>query len=773
MRAILLRGVVCASVALVLSGCSGDAVVEDRTIQFGSTGSTSFQHGPDGVFIDIDGESRRIFEADDDVLATSSPRWSPDKKRVLFAVAKRFDENQGQGSQNWNDAPDGRVFGRNGDVQYDLYLYEPGDEQAKPQKLFSSSVRHVGYIAADLVAKWLPDGSGIAFIAANSSQQHELKQLNLLSKAEKKAYPHAADWLIFDFVPGSSDFVICAEDSKRTGVWIGSNGTDWWRVTDARGPQRLQLSSNSIASMFNAIATSDSPLERLRGLMPVWSNDSRQLAFVTHSESGGTSKQPATHKYEVHIASLQEKQVDRRYESTEPVYEVKWAHDSQSVGLLHSVSQRPALSSLPVEGGKLTRLTDRSVHSFAGWNNSGSDRAMIVPTRELRPRNDWAFVLTPTYPGRETLVVSDETRDREVFSGTRITFPNWSEDGKSLSFWATFTPSHRTWMNMAGGGGVRNGDPAVTVDIETGEIHWMPVSAIEKLQIGHYHLLKGNAKESLRWYDEALPDLPEMNSSNQEHLLAAHVYRAISNETLGQTEAADQAMSEFDAATNKALDEAIKDFDDEGLKARRQQLPTVAVVSKYALLLEAYVSVDAVELCEARIRKMVAVKDGADADKLMQSIVLSQTLLLQSRHDDYIRLVTEALLPQAFRLFGDQSIKLSQMEMERPLLFQTQLSLLPLFAPEFLKQVQPEALSKLCEHVEELRAEDPTDPVAVVLDTMLVRLYSARNDPAEVRATQNRLKQLPGSSKLDSKSLENAIRFLRCFPDLSSLEEPK
>src|SRR6266849_2170645 len=75
---------------LVLSGC-GQGVQGDRSIRFSSDGgSVGFQNGRDGVFVadPQTGKPRKIFEPAADIIATSTPLWSPAAKRLIFTTAR-------------------------------------------------------------------------------------------------------------------------------------------------------------------------------------------------------------------------------------------------------------------------------------------------------------------------------------------------------------------------------------------------------------------------------------------------------------------------------------------------------------------------------------------------------------------------------------------------------------------------------------------------------------------------------------------------------------
>ena len=64
---------------------------EDRSINWAKDGeSVGFQHGQEGVFLaDKDGRKlTKIFQPNADVIAISTPLWSPIGMRVLFTTAR-------------------------------------------------------------------------------------------------------------------------------------------------------------------------------------------------------------------------------------------------------------------------------------------------------------------------------------------------------------------------------------------------------------------------------------------------------------------------------------------------------------------------------------------------------------------------------------------------------------------------------------------------------------------------------------------------------------
>src|SRR5258708_771089 len=74
---------------LFVAGCQ--PVQEDRTVAWSSDGrEVGFQHGTEGVFV-ADREGRgleKVFQPGPDVLATSTPLWSPTDRRLIFTTAR-------------------------------------------------------------------------------------------------------------------------------------------------------------------------------------------------------------------------------------------------------------------------------------------------------------------------------------------------------------------------------------------------------------------------------------------------------------------------------------------------------------------------------------------------------------------------------------------------------------------------------------------------------------------------------------------------------------
>lgn len=82
-------------------GC-GD-VREDRTIAWSPAGdSVGFQHGRDGLYVwDAKaGQAQQIYQPPEEVIATSTPLWSPDGNRLVFLTATLDQEGCSHSSEH-------------------------------------------------------------------------------------------------------------------------------------------------------------------------------------------------------------------------------------------------------------------------------------------------------------------------------------------------------------------------------------------------------------------------------------------------------------------------------------------------------------------------------------------------------------------------------------------------------------------------------------------------------------------------------------------------
>ena len=481
MKRHVMRVCCCAVVGLLSVGCSNNAVQEDRTISLGPGTSATFQHGSAGVFIDVDGETRCIFKPDDDVIAVGSPQWSPDRRYVLFTTAVGLDPNSRGGDADAELEPDGRLLLEQG-VRYTCWRYDSkANDGSKPAKLFDANCGHAGYVGAKLAVRWAADGQSVLFVDADRYGRHKLKRFDVQAKTTTDAFPHAVPWLVFETVHERDTVVVCVEGTVHNGVWIGDpTADDWWHVDDVRGANRLSTRNRSLLQLIPfGPNTSDSPIERLRGLMPKWTPDGTRFAFISREvkEQGG-AVQPKPETFRVHVGTLVDETARVVSESNQRMSDVRWHPSGSKLGFVQYQADdlRADVVSLSLDG-TVSRTLATDVHQFAGWDSTGDQLAVVVADEMSdSDRDNWAFLMFRSSPGPETLRIVGRD-EPDVFSGTRVTFPNWSPDGTKLSFWATFTPRHQSLLSLLSRQ-ARHGDPAVTIDLGSGELNWMPVSGL-------------------------------------------------------------------------------------------------------------------------------------------------------------------------------------------------------------------------------------------------------------------------------------------------------
>src|SRR5262249_26198091 len=260
-----------AVLGVLLAGCQ--PVREDRAVAWSPDGKqVAFQHGQEGIFIGgKEGEPpQKIFQPGPEVLASSTPLWSPDGKRLLFTTARARNGQPAQRPPGAADDPDGNRYGPR-DVVYTCWLRDDGKDAREAVALFDASCDHTGYIAANLAVRWHHQGDRVLFVNRVASGQHALFAYDLKTRQSQRVFPHTAGALIFDWAPDKVHLVCVLGGPNRPGanggVWSGRRGEgDWWP-----GPDPANLAQNDLTST----------LERLRATLPVWTSDGTRFAFVT------------------------------------------------------------------------------------------------------------------------------------------------------------------------------------------------------------------------------------------------------------------------------------------------------------------------------------------------------------------------------------------------------------------------------------------------------------------------------------------------------------
>ena len=708
--------------SFLVAGC-GQPVREDRSINWSGEGqSVGFQHGEDGVFLaDKDsGKLTKIFQPGGDVVATSSPLWSPKGMRVIFTTARTL---AGQPNVSlltrFNQTPDpaGNVYTQQ-EVIYTCWLYEDTgrDPPSKPEKLFEAPCDHVGYVAANLAVRWHPSGERVLYVKQVGTGQTCLFEFDLATKKSHGVLSYTAEELIFDWTPDGSKLV-CVLGSKspqpNDGIWIGQPDSNSWLHV----PQSDQLAPADLPSV----------LERLRATRPAWTPDGTRFAFPTFV-AGHTNDDPG-HSF-LRLGTLTPPMVQTLAEGREPFRDLRWTPDGERLGVVRGNDN----ASLHVikEGSDLsTPINRRPVRQFVGWNGTGKRLAYIVPGgKPIVESEEWALLLLPDDRARDAVYVADGAGNDpggEVFSGMRVTFPQWSPTEDKLSLWVTFTPTHQSWASQFLGGGLRPGDPAAIFDATTGHLTWMAVNPFEQMQVGHYYLSKREYLLAWRWYEraEAQWPAPAPISSSPWQIMNSmraftepqdyHFFQYYCLSKLGRTEEAQAKLVEFQKAFPPRIEPRKASSEPQWDDSLRELLGKVlepdgffAPLLRDLYCAQVFLSLDAAEDSETFFRDSLKTAPN-DAARLSHSIVLGQILLLEHKNQEYATLATETVAPLLLKAMktppGDANDATKYLQLSDGIVGGA--CLLPMCAPEFLAGLPKEQVAALLPRWEALRTEAP------------------------------------------------------------------
>ncbi len=747
---------------LIVAGCG--PVREDRSINWSSGGeSVGFQHGQEGVFIaDKDtGKLIKVFQPDPDVLATSSPLWSPVGRQLLFTTAR---DPKGQPAVDvgilQGENPAGNIYHQR-DIIYTCWLCEEAsaEKATKPIALFEAACDHVGYVAANLVVRWHPQGQRILYIKQTGEQQHGLFEYDLESKQSRQVLPHSSQDLIFDWTPDGTHLVCvlgsAKEPQETDGIWIGRPGDDdWWQVPNSGQFAKAELSS---------------VLEQLRATRPAWTADGTRFAFASYVP-GMTKEEPGRHT--LWFGTLANQQMEELVQGDQPYRELHWSPDNKQLGMLRG-EQDAALHLLPLGKPLSQPINNKPVRRFAGWNKDGSHLAYVVPDGSVVDEDDmWAFLLVPDIEARDAVYITDRTGatpGQQVFSGLRVTFPQWSPKDDKLSLWVTFSPAYRSLVSHLLGWGLRRGDPAAIFDLKTREMSWMAVNAQEKIQIGHYHLLKHDYAQAWRWYEEAERELPPPKAATPREFLEAlqslsgpRDFSFFQYHCLTKLERPDDARRKLEqfqqnflpklpeappqaGTTKQSSAPAQEEIATERLM--RELLDPSGVFSQLLrdlYMAEVFLSVDAAADGEAFFRQSLAAAD-TDQARLSHALVLGEMLLLQKKHAAYAELATDKITPLLFQFSKPQSAdrRRNLIDPQGLLDMVGMFTLMPLATPDFLAGLPAEQVQKLLPSWHALREKATSDFGRLQVDLVLHASYQRLGMEKEQREIIQRVRDNP------------------------------
>lgn len=760
----------CFLVLWISIGCSsGEPVREDRTIRFSGAGNAvGFQHGQDGVYIADrkNGSLRKIFTPDENTLAVSTPLWAPDSKRVIFTTARNGEERSEQQSisfrQEWDENPDGRMFTKRA-VVFTCWLQEQAREEelSKPAKLFEAKCDHVGYIAANLAVRWHPAKNQICYIDQTASNRHGLFSFDLKTEHIQRIFPHDVGSLIFDWTNNGSHLVCVVGDDEKVnsvnGIWIGiPDREEWWHVP---------------GSDFLNIENRNSIIETLRWMRPTFADDGNRFLFVSQKpktpEVKPNAAESKSNRFVLSRGDIAVRKADVLFESEQRLSDPRWSPNEEHFGFVQGTT-RPTLHVTDSDGNISKPVNDKPVRRFAGWDSTGQHLAYVA--QESMPdvaQETWAFLFVPNPSGRDVVYLTDgkgSTPGRSIFSGMRVSFPHWSPDEKKLSMWATFVPKYRSWLSFLFNFGLRPGDPAAILDVETGDINWMAVNADEKSQIGNYHLLKGNFQEAKRWYEEAEQGYPEPKQISLEDVFEAprglrrfaffHYYCLAK---LGLRREAEQKLKQFRELSEPIMpdenseSERFSRFTRQLLEQQGSEFLIQFAQDLYCA--EVFLSLDAVDDGAMFFRTQLNQARG-ETQKLSYSLVLSQFLLKQNQYEKYTELATQNLAPLLIDRLNDLSHEKSSQNnfvdsiTGQILIFSGGLALLPMYVENFLEIIPDDTLIALVTRWEAMRERTRNDATRLGVDLFLKAGYSQIGNQIDAKQSEQRIRNNPERQRL-------------------------
>jgi hypothetical protein len=716
------------------------------------------------------GGHKKIFQPDADVLAVSTPLWAPDGKRLIFTTAR--DPNGPHVQPPVGDPdPAGDVHLQR-PVVYTCWLRneEKGGVAPEPVKLFEAACDHVGYVAANLAVRWHPAGDALLYVQRVSEQRHGLFQYDLKTRQSRRVFPYTADALLFDWAPDQAHLACVLGNSQDPhdgdGIWIGEPGRpDWWHV-----PGSAALAHGEHPSL----------LEALRATRPAFTADAARFGFVS-SSPGKTEKDPAHHA--LYVATLADRTVGRWAEGTEPLRDLHWAPDGDRLGLVRGGES--ASLYLIRKPGPVSAATSRGrVRQFPGWNALG-DRLAYVVSQEA-PAADaalWAFLFLPNPQGRDAVLMaggSGNAPSREVFSGMRVTFPQWSTTEDKLSVWFTFEPRYQSWLSWLitwssrfprsgptdAGQPSRPaarpwwrlwGDPAAVLDGKTGDVSWLAVNPHERIQVGHYYLLQHDYTHALYWYTQAEKAQQSAGPLKAEEVLerlanpdGASFFQSYCLTKLGR---ADEGRAELEQFRRKFPPQLPPDPSEKAEQRRFRDALSPGSLTTHLLrdqyIAEFFLGVDAADDGREFFR---AAMEAAESDqaRLSSALMLAQLLLVQKRYPEYADLVTDAILPLVLKLWVSRpGASLRDADNLFPeLLFPAGLTLLPLYAPDFVSGLSGEQVQALAPRWEKLRPQARDDATRLGIDLFLESAYRRLKDEERMQQAAKRIDTNPARGEL-------------------------
>lgn len=727
------------ALAGLLPGC-GQPVREDRTIQFSSNGSqVGFQHANDGVFLadPAGGPPRKIFQPESNVIAVSTPLWSPSGKEVIFLTATSPGQQpQTLGLNGSPDDPAGRLFYQ-GPITYTCWKYAAsGGEGVKPQKLFSAALDHAGYVGANLAVRWHPREPKLYFLSQVGSNHVGLYEWDLATSTQTQAFPHTAEGMIFDWTPDGA-YLACVlgfnqNNAAVSGIWIGKpGGAPWWQVAE-------NLTRPELPSL----------LEVLRASRPVFNKDGSTFAFVGSTTVPTTPNASPDVVNAVYLGNVVRRSTIMLTHGKANYRDLVWQPDGKLLGLVQAAGVSGSLHTLNANGALSPPLTAQPVRQFVGWNHQGDELAYITPERISTQQKDyWSFLLVPDLLARDAVVLeSGGDKEKTLLDGLRVTFPQWSPTENKLSLWVTFAPSYRSWLWLFLRYGLRPGDPAAIFDVAAGKLSWMAVNDFEKTQVGRYYHLKQNYQQAWVWYEKGkgagTPIAGMLTSAGLPVVNEQLFYEFLCLTKLGRAAEAEARRTRFEAS----FSEAPQGQAGAAQPANPPLIPEVAdrkdfyvPLMRDFLIAEVFLSLDAADEAAVFFRSELG-KANTEPKRLSAAITLGQVLLIQGKQTEYAELCATMLAPLVIKNAKNSGTRPQQGSVTDMILVS---SLAPLAASDFVKQLPPAAVERRLPAWRKLSSEAAQTNAGPMVDYILLAALARIDNQAELAAVRARLTGTP------------------------------
>jgi hypothetical protein len=164
-----------------------------------------------------------------------------------------------------------------------------------------------------------------------------------------------------------------------------------------------------------------------------------------------------------------------------------------------------------------------------------------------------------------------------------------------------------------------------------------------------------------------------------------------------------------------------------------------------------------------------------DRERLSAAIVLSQFLLQQQQFSEYCDLATHTLAPLLISQWRDDWM-LSQLSPQSPAAVATAplsliagMSLLPLYAPEFVAKLPDEQLRATVLDWEALRHQANHDATKLGIDLFLKSAYAKLGEESQLKSVAERLPQNPARTKLlPEGGVAEVVQSIRALHELAN-----